>query len=343
MSWDNLDWRPVDAATVDGASSLAELAPMIQSALDESVSALVLGPASVAELSIATATGAALPGEFAAAASFELLGTARRSIWVALDPAGGQRLNATAVTAATVAGALLEGFDGALAAMVGEGLSLGRADAFEPAADDELLLVRLALTDGAGETVGLVAAVHATVPVELNTHVVALQALGPDAGKPAPTAATAPSAATPAGAVPSAAPTPAPAVAPAQPLASAHPAPVASAAPAAPAANVRPLALDELTPGPAGNGGQNIDLLMGVSLQVTVEIGRTRLPIRDVLALAPGSIVELDKLAGEKVDVLVNGHPIASGEVVVVDENFGVRITDVVSRQRRVMSSARPG
>ena len=79
---------------------------------------------------------------------------------------------------------------------------------------------------------------------------------------------------------------------------------------------------------------------MGVSLQVTVEIGRTRLPIRDVLALTPGSIVELDKLAGEKVDVLVNGHQIASGEVVVVDENFGVRITDVVSRQRRVMSSA---
>jgi flagellar motor switch protein FliN/FliY len=84
---------------------------------------------------------------------------------------------------------------------------------------------------------------------------------------------------------------------------------------------------------------QNIELLMGVHLEVTVEIGRTRLAIRDVLSLSPGSIVELDKLAGEKVDVLVNGQPIAQGEVVVVDENFGVRITDVVSRQRRILSA----
>src|SRR5207245_2356683 len=89
------------------------------------------------------------------------------------------------------------------------------------------------------------------------------------------------------------------------------------------AANVRPVQLEELPSAPQGGGitSQNIELLMGVSLQVTVEIGRTRLPIRDVLALTPGSIVELDKLAGEKVDVLVNGHQIASGEVVVVDEN----------------------
>ena len=87
---------------------------------------------------------------------------------------------------------------------------------------------------------------------------------------------------------------------------------------------------------PARGGGGSIDLLYGVNLEVTVEIGRTRLPIRDVLALTPGSIVELDKLAGEKVDVLVNGHLIASGEVVVVEENFGVRITDVSARARRL-------
>ena len=104
-------------------------------------------------------------------------------------------------------------------------------------------------------------------------------------------------------------------------------------------ANVRPLVLGDLPVGNPSGGSQSIEMLLGVNLQVTVEIGRTKLPIRDVLSLAPGSIVELDKLAGEKVDVLVNGHQIASGEVVVVDDNFGVRITDVVSRHRRLLSA----
>jgi flagellar motor switch protein FliN/FliY len=103
--------------------------------------------------------------------------------------------------------------------------------------------------------------------------------------------------------------------------------------------NVQPRAFQELGGANPPAGHQSIELLLGVNLQVTVEIGRTRLPIRDVLALTPGSIVELDKLAGEKVDVLVNGHQIASGEVVVVDDNFGVRVTDVVSRQRRILSA----
>lgn len=83
---------------------------------------------------------------------------------------------------------------------------------------------------------------------------------------------------------------------------------------------------------------RNIDLLMDVTLQVTVELGRTRRQIRDVLALGPGSVVELDKLAGEQVDVLVNGKLIAKGEVVVIDENYGVRITDIISPQDRVHS-----
>ena len=73
-----------------------------------------------------------------------------------------------------------------------------------------------------------------------------------------------------------------------------------------------------------------------MNLEVSVEIGRARMMIRDVLRLTPGSIVELDKLAGEKVDVLVNRHHVATGEVVVVDENFGVRITEIVSRDRRL-------
>jgi flagellar motor switch protein FliN/FliY len=71
----------------------------------------------------------------------------------------------------------------------------------------------------------------------------------------------------------------------------------------------------------------NIDLIMDVPLQVTVELGRTRKLIREILEFNPGSVIELDKLAGEPVDVLVNGKLIAKGEVVVIDENFGVRIT----------------
>lgn len=91
---------------------------------------------------------------------------------------------------------------------------------------------------------------------------------------------------------------------------------------------------------PAGLGatGGSLDLLKHVDLKVTVELGRTQLPIRDVLPLMPGSIVELDRPAGEPVDVLVNGVLIAHGEIVVVDEKFGVRITEVLASGRRVHS-----
>jgi len=80
----------------------------------------------------------------------------------------------------------------------------------------------------------------------------------------------------------------------------------------------------------------NIGLVMDVPLQITVELGRTRKLIRDILELTPGSVVELDKLAGEPVDILANGKLIARGEVVVIDENFGVRITDIVTPLERV-------
>ncbi len=96
-------------------------------------------------------------------------------------------------------------------------------------------------------------------------------------------------------------------------------------------------ALDEMPPGAVGS---DISLLLDVPLQVTVELGRTQLKIRNVLELAPGSIVELDKLAGEPVDVLVNGKQIARGEVVVIDEEFGVRITDVASQATRLRGLA---
>lgn len=83
---------------------------------------------------------------------------------------------------------------------------------------------------------------------------------------------------------------------------------------------------------------QNLDLLLDIPLQVTVELGRTKQKLQDILELDAGSIVELDKLAGEPVDVLVNSKLIAKGEVVVIDENFGVRVTDIISQKERLQN-----
>lgn len=81
---------------------------------------------------------------------------------------------------------------------------------------------------------------------------------------------------------------------------------------------------------------QNINLLMDVPLEVTVELGRTKMQIKDILSLGKGSLIELSKLAGEPVDIIVNGKLLAKGEVVVIDENFGVKIVDIVSPVERV-------
>ncbi len=78
---------------------------------------------------------------------------------------------------------------------------------------------------------------------------------------------------------------------------------------------------------------ENIDLIMDVPLEVTVELGRTSRTIKDILEFAPGTIVELNKIAGESVDVLVNGKNVARGEVVVIEESFGVRITEIIKEQ----------
>jgi flagellar motor switch protein FliN/FliY len=80
----------------------------------------------------------------------------------------------------------------------------------------------------------------------------------------------------------------------------------------------------------------NISVLMDVQMQLSVELGRTRKKISEILSFGEGSIIELDKLAGEPVDVLVNGKLIAKGEVVVIDENFGVRVTEIVSPNSRL-------
>ena len=80
----------------------------------------------------------------------------------------------------------------------------------------------------------------------------------------------------------------------------------------------------------------NINLIMDVSMEMTVELGRTKKQIKDILGMGEGTIIELDKLAGEPVDILVNHKPIAKGEVVVIDENFGVRVTEILSPLERV-------
>lgn len=81
---------------------------------------------------------------------------------------------------------------------------------------------------------------------------------------------------------------------------------------------------------------ESIELIMDVPLEITVELGRTKKLIKDILEFGPGTILELDKLAGEPVDILVNGKYIAKGEVVVIDESFGVRITDIISASKRL-------
>ena len=81
---------------------------------------------------------------------------------------------------------------------------------------------------------------------------------------------------------------------------------------------------------------ENIGIIMDVPLEITVELGRTHKLIKEILEFSPGTVVELDKLAGEPIDILVNGKHIAKGEVVVIDENFGVRLTDIVSVEERI-------
>jgi flagellar motor switch protein FliN len=85
-------------------------------------------------------------------------------------------------------------------------------------------------------------------------------------------------------------------------------------------------------------GGHSLDLILDVTLQVTVEVGRARMTIQDLLQLGQGSVMELEKLAGEPLDIYVNGKAIARGEAVIVNEKFGVRLTDILSPEDRVES-----
>ncbi len=88
--------------------------------------------------------------------------------------------------------------------------------------------------------------------------------------------------------------------------------------------------------GPAEATPSRLDLILDITLPLTVELGRARMQIQDVLKLAPGSVIELDKLAGDPVELFINDRPIARGEVVVIDENFGVRLTSIVTPSERI-------
>ncbi|KIL44896.1 flagellar motor switch phosphatase FliY [Jeotgalibacillus soli] len=101
--------------------------------------------------------------------------------------------------------------------------------------------------------------------------------------------------------------------------------------------NVQPVQFSSFdTPGLKSGESRNLNLLLDIPLQVTVELGRTKRSVKEILELTSGSIIELDKLAGEPVDILVNSRLIAKGEVVVIDENFGVRLTNIVSQSDRL-------
>lgn len=99
-----------------------------------------------------------------------------------------------------------------------------------------------------------------------------------------------------------------------------------------------PLEAFESTPAQAGDSGINpdLDVILDIPVMISMEVGSTQIPIRNLLQLNQGSVVELDRLAGEPLDVLVNGTLIAHGEVVMVNEKFGIRLTDVVSPSERI-------
>jgi flagellar motor switch protein FliN len=310
MSWQNFDWKPADGASLGAGASILPLWPMLRSSIAEGISADGLCPVTIGELTVGHVNFSEAPTPLLPSRSFELLGTDRRGAWAALDPAKSNKIGGNVYTADRLQELVLEAMQTAFESLLGEGLGIGPA--VEVASPDApMLLLRLPLTSVDNEELVLISAYDAAVAGELSAHIVALQALASEPSSPAQASVGIRASATAA-------------------------ASIASTAPSVKPANVRAAQLPELTAAPTGGASYNIDLLLGVNLQVAVEIGRTTLPIREVLALTPGSIIELDKLAGEKVDILINGRAIAQGEVVVVDENFGVRITDVVARQQRL-------
>lgn len=102
-------------------------------------------------------------------------------------------------------------------------------------------------------------------------------------------------------------------------------------------AGANPVAFEELVDSPTKpTGNPDLDVILDIPVSISMEVGRTSITIRNLLQLNQGSVIELDRLAGEPLDVLVNGTLIAHGEVVVVNEKFGIRMTDVISPSERI-------
>jgi flagellar motor switch protein FliN/FliY len=107
------------------------------------------------------------------------------------------------------------------------------------------------------------------------------------------------------------------------------------------AESVAPAQFTNFAATPPSASGNDLNMILDIPVQLTVELGRTRIPIKHILQLAQGSVVELDAMAGEPMDVLVNGYLIAQGEVVVVNDKFGIRLTDIVTPSERMRRLSR--
>lgn len=108
------------------------------------------------------------------------------------------------------------------------------------------------------------------------------------------------------------------------------------AAATTPAAETKPHVFEQFGAGGGGTSQNDLDMILDIPVQLTVELGRTKMPIKNLLQLAQGSVVELAGMAGEPLDVLINGFLIAQGEVVVVNDKLGIRLTDIITPSERL-------
>lgn len=114
-----------------------------------------------------------------------------------------------------------------------------------------------------------------------------------------------------------------------------------SAAESTPAAPAKPHEFEQFSSGAAGAARNDLDMILDIPVQLTVELGRTKMPIKNLLQLAQGSVVELAGMAGEPLDVMINGFLIAQGEVVVVNDKLGIRLTDIITPSERMRRLSR--
>jgi flagellar motor switch protein FliN/FliY len=109
-----------------------------------------------------------------------------------------------------------------------------------------------------------------------------------------------------------------------------------ASAPAQPTQPAKPAVFEKFGPGGTSTTPNDLDMVLDIPVQLTVELGRTKMPIRSLLQLAQGSVVELAGMAGEPLDVMINGFLIAQGEVVVVNDKLGIRLTDIITPSERL-------